>query len=107
MNRCRACRRPLTSPASLKHGYGPDCLKRAVRAGTAPLEALEELQAWQRSTVRQRRQEATQKRQAKPAEDTQTADLFAPLRQAAVDRLKEAAAECQALGVVVTFQIHE
>ena len=105
MNRCRACRRPLTNPASQKHGYGPDCLKRAVKAGNAPLVALEELREWERTKPRPKRQQARQKRQE--ASDDQTADLFAPLRQAAIDRLQEAVAECLALGVTVKISLEE
>lgn len=50
--RCQACRRPITNPVSMQHGLGPDCLRRAVRAGTAPLESLEELKHWQRTKPR-------------------------------------------------------
>ena len=41
--RCQACRRPLTNPASVKHGLGPDCLRKAVNSGMAPIDALDDL----------------------------------------------------------------
>jgi hypothetical protein len=46
--RCRACRRPLSDPVSLRHGFGPECLKRAVEQGQAPLEALMQMTAFKR-----------------------------------------------------------
>lgn len=104
MNRCQACRRPLTNPASVKHGLGPDCLRRAVKSGTAPLESLEELKDWQRTKHR------TAKRKAELATNTQssaTLDLFAQARAAAIETLKAAAAECAALGVTVSLSIEE
>lgn len=101
--RCQACRRPLTNPVSMQHGLGPDCLRRAVRAGTAPLESLEALQHWQRSKPR------PAKRKAEPAKnnDGATLDLFEQLRRAAIDALKKAAAECAELGVTVSLSIEE
>lgn len=102
--RCQACRRLLTNPASIKHGLGPDCLRRAVKAGTAPLEALAELKEWQRTNKR------PAKRKAEPVTTTPcsaTLDLFAQARAAAIETLKAAAAECAALGVTVSLSIEK
>lgn len=102
--RCQACRRPLTNPASVKHGLGPDCLRRAVKAGTAPLEALEELKDWQRTKPR------PAKRKSELATNTQrsaTPDLFAQARKVAIETLKVSAAECAALGVKFELSIKE
>lgn len=68
--RCRSCRRPLSDPVSLRHGFGPKCLKRAVEQGQAPLEALAELVAEKRTTRKRRPSQA-------PAPIQQiTGDLF-------------------------------
>ena len=102
--RCQACRRPLTNPASVKHGLGPDCLRRAVKAGTAPLEALEELKDWQRTKPR------PAKRKAELAPNTRsstTPDLFDQARQVAIETLKAAATECADLGVKFQLTIEE
>lgn len=104
MSNCRACRRPLTNPASVKHGLGPACLRRAVKAGTAPLEALEELKDWQRTkpTTAKRKPAAVA-----PTHSSATPDLFHQLRRGAIESLRAAAAECVALGVVVTLNIED
>ena len=99
--RCAACRRPLTNPVSLKHGLGPDCLKKAVKAGTAPLEALEHLTAWQRSRRAPKKTEP-----AKPAPasaDSQTGDLFEAVKAASLKALHRAVVECLRYGINVTL----
>ena len=102
--RCQACRRPLTNPASIKHGLGPDCLRRAVKAGTAPLDALEEFKAWQRTNKRPARRKADQATQTKCSS---TADLFEQLKAAALDDLNKAVTACQSVGITVTLNIEE
>ena len=97
--RCQACRRPLTSPVSIKHGYGPDCLKRAVQAGTAPLEALEEFTAWKKAQPKRKAID-----QGKPV-CSNTPDLFDRLRDQAIQLLNAAAEDCRAVGVEVTIEI--
>ena len=97
--RCQACRRPLTSPVSIKHGLGPDCLKRAVQAGTAPLEALEEFTAWKKAQPKRKAVE-----QVKPV-CTNTPDLFDSLRDQAIQLLNAAAEDCRAVGLTVTIEI--
>ncbi len=87
--RCAACRRPLTNPVSLRYGMGPDCLKRAAKAGTAPLEALAELKAWERSKPRPTKRESAQR--PAPCADNITGDLFEPIRKSAIDELNRAA----------------
>lgn len=78
---------------------GPDCLKRAVQAGTAPLEALEEFTAWKKSQPK--RPKATE-----PAKQcSNTLDLFANLRTQAVALLNSAAEDCRAAGLTVTIEI--
>ena len=98
--RCLACRRPLRNPVSIEHQLGPDCLKKAVRAGNAPLEALEQLTEWQRSRPKA-------KRAAKPAKATTATgpDLFETLRSDAIARLQAAADECRHLGITLTIEI--
>lgn len=97
--RCRACRRPLTNPASIKHGLGPDCLRRAVKAGTAPLEALTELAEWKRS----------KKRDPKPAKqstgDGMTLDIFESHRTDALANLQRAVADCESLGIRINLTV--
>lgn len=100
--RCRACSRILTNPASIKHGYGPDCLTRAVQAGTAPIEALEELRDWQRSKPKPARRKTEP---PPPTPCSATMDLFDQARRAAIEALQAAAAECAALGVKVELSI--
>ena len=102
--RCQACRRPLTNPASIKHGLGPDCLRRAVKAGTAPLDALVELKAWQRTNKRTAKRNADQATQTKCSS---TADLFEQLKAAALDDLNKAVTACQSVGITVTLSIEE
>ena len=99
--RCLACKRPLSNPVSLQHGYGPDCLKRAVQAGTAPLEALEEFTAWKKAQPKRTKSVEQIKRTC-----TNTPDLFDSLRDQAIGALHHAVAECLACGVVVTIQIN-
>ena len=99
--RCKACKRPLSNPVSLQHGYGPDCLKRAVQAGTAPLEALEEFTAWKKAQPKRTKAVEQVKRTC-----TNTPDLFDSLRDQAIASLRHAVAECLACGVVVTIQIN-
>ena len=98
--RCQACRRPLTSPVSIKHGYGPDCLKRAVQAGTAPLEALEEFATWKKAQPKRTKAVEQVKRTC-----TNTPDLFDSLRDQAIQLLNAAAEDCRAVGVEVTIEI--
>lgn len=102
--RCAACRRTITNPVSLKHGLGPDCLKKAVRAGSAPLEHLEELAAWARSKKRKARPDP---QSAAPVRDDRTLDLFAEQKQEAINRLNQCADECRRHGLSVTIEIQE
>lgn len=97
--RCQACRRPLTNPVSIKQGLGPDCLKRAVRAGTAPLEALEEFTAWKKSQPRRKAIEQVK------SVCSSTPDLFDALRDAALDDLYKAITACQSVGITVKIEI--
>lgn len=104
MHRCRACRRPLTNPISIREGFGPDCLKRAIAAGQAPLnalEAVEEMRQWRCSNpdkkIRQRKKER--------APDAMSADIFEAVRVEAVNSLHRAADECRRYGVGVTVII--
>lgn len=100
--RCRACRRPLSSAVSIKYQMGPDCLRKAVKAGTAPLDALTELSTEQRETKR--------RKVRKPApipDDISTPDLFDMLRIAALDDLRKAVTACASVGVVVTYKIED
>lgn len=98
--RCLACRRPLTNPASIKHGLGPDCLRKVVKAGTAPLEALEEFTVANCANKRAKRSKP-----AEPVADTRTPDLFDQLRAAALDDLHKALAVCLSCGINVTYTI--
>ena len=99
--RCKACRRPITSPVSKQYGLGPDCLRKAVKAGTAPIEALTELTAWQRSKPRSSRPIAAPPQ----AVESTTPDLFSNLRDQAIAVLNAAAADCRAVGITVTIEI--
>ena len=99
--RCQACRRTLTNPASIKHQLGPDCLRKAVAAGTAPLEALEELRNWQQSRPKQPKRT----KEIRPAACGETLDLFEQLRVAALDDLNKAADTCRSVGIAVTITI--
>ena len=96
---CQACRRPLTNAVSVKFGFGPDCLRRAVKAGTAPIEALTELTEWKRS---KKRQPITK---SEPIRDNETMDLFEQLRAAALDDLSKAVTACGIVGIRVTWSI--
>ena len=97
--RCLACRRALRNPVSLKHGFGPDCLRKAVKAGNVPLEALEEFTAWKKANPKPR--------QAKPliTSETHSPDLFAKLREQAIQVLHAAAEDCRAVGVTLKIEI--
>ena len=79
---------------------GPDCLRKAVKAGTLGIEALTELSSEQRETKRQR-----VRIKPVPVADIRTPDLFDHARQSAIDALQHAVAECLSLGVVVTYHI--
>lgn len=98
---CQACRRPLTNPISIQYGMGPDCLRRAVKAGTAPIEALAELTEWKRS---KKRQPATE---AAPIRDERTMDLFEQLRAAALDDFHKAVTVCESVGIKIIWSIEE
>lgn len=87
----------------MRQGIGPDCLKKAVKAGTAPLEALEELAAYQR---------AKPKKQKAPKQDVpircdKTLDLFDALKDAALDDLHKSAETCRSFGMAVTITIEK
>lgn len=98
---CQACRRQLTNEVSLRYGMGPDCLRRAVKAGTAPLEALTELTEWRRSKKRQPISKPA------PTRDNDTMDLFEQLRAAALDDLSKAVTACEIVGIKIKFTIEE
>ena len=100
MNKCRSCRRPLTSEVSIRYGLGSVCLKRAVKAGTAPLEALTELSTEQRETKRR-----NVRKPAPIPDDISTPDLFDLLRAAALDDLRKAVTACESVGVTVHYTI--
>ena len=97
--RCLACRRALRNPVSLKHGFGPDCLRKAVKAGNVPMEALEDFTAWKKANPKPR--------QAKPliTSETHSPDLFAKLREQAIQVLHAAAEDCRAVGVTLKIEI--
>jgi len=102
MHKCRACRRPLSSEVSIKYWIGSVCLRKAVKAGTAPLEALTELSSEQRETKR--------RKVRKPApipDDISTPDLFDMLRLAAIDDLRKAVTACASVGVMVNYTIED
>lgn len=101
MHFCRACRRELTSAVSIRYGYGPDCLRKAVAAGTLGIEALTELSSEQRETKRRPRIKPA------PVADIRTPDLFDQLRSAALDDLRLAVAACALAGVTVSYQISD
>ena len=96
--RCQACRRPLSNPVSKQYGFGPDCLRKAVKAGTAPLEALTELTEHQRSKKRRINQPA-------PKPENHTMDLFDQLRAAALDDLSQAVTACASVGINIKWSI--
>lgn len=95
--RCKACHRPLRNPASIKHQLGPDCLRKAVKAGTAPLEALTELTQWKRT--KKQRPAAIQPQTV--TRDTLTMDIFEQPRKDDIGALYDAAESARALGVRV------
>lgn len=97
MSCCIACRRPLTNPVSIKHGYGPDCLKRAAALGNAPLIALDELKAQERSKRKAGKRPAPLRQ---PSQDG-TPDLFSGLQALARKQLEEALAACLAAGLQI------
>lgn len=99
--RCRSCRRPLTSPVSIKYGFGPDCLKHAQASGSLPIEALTELRDEQRAR-RKRRPKASKPARDKPNE---TGDLFGQLIDAALDDMHRSAEIARSLGAVVNIEI--
>ena len=102
MHKCRACRRPLSSAVSIRYGYGPDCLRKAVKAGTLGIEALTELSSEQRET-----KQRVSRIKPVPVADISTPDLFDLLRLAALDDLRKAVTACASVGVVVTYQIED
>ena len=104
VNRCLLCKRILKNRYSIANKYGPDCLRRAVKAGTAPLDALDELKAWQRTNKRTAKRNADQATQTKCSN---TADLFEQLKAAALDDLNKAITACQSVGITVTLNIEE
>ena len=85
-------------------GYGPDCLRRAVAAGTLGIEALTELSSEQRETKRNRPKRTKCAEQLNHT-DTKTLDLFDLLRSAALDDLRLAVAACASVGVVVSYHL--
>ena len=105
--RCKACHRPLSDPVSIKHGFGPDCLKKAVAAGQAPLESLTELSAFQRTQRKARKTAKPAPRPVPVKTDQHTGDLFDPLKTAALEDLDKAVSALQALGVHVEVTIHD
>lgn len=100
MQRCKACRRPLTNDLSRKYGLGPDCLKRAVAEGNAPLESLAEYKAIKRQKVKAPRIE-------QPANERceHTVDMFDTPNQHALDELYEVATKCRQLGINVRIEV--
>ena len=105
MDRCQACRRALTNAISKRYGYGPDCLRRAVSEGNAPLEALKELT----KELRQRPKHKPQK----PHQDQThercplTLDMFEAAKNESLQQLDRAVSECAKHGLQVTYQIHQ
>lgn len=101
--RCNACRKPLTNEVSIRYWFGPSCLKRAVAAGSAPLIALEEQAAHQRTTKKRNAAKAPM-----PAKrDDSITDMFDAPRREAISILHLAVRECEALGIRVTLKIEE
>lgn len=101
MDRCKVCRRPLTNDVSKRYGLGPDCLKRAVAEGNAPLEALAEYKAIKKQKVAKvpRSEPSTVER------CSHTVDMFDTPRQHAIDELYEAATRCSRLGINVRIEV--
>jgi hypothetical protein len=100
---CQACRRPLTNETSQKYRLGPVCLRKAVKAGTAPIEALTELTAEQRGKKRIVTKQAEQLKRT----CTKTPDLFEQLRAAALDDLSKAVSVCESVGIKVNWSIEQ
>lgn len=100
MQRCKACRRPLTNDLSKRYGFGPDCLKRAVEEGTAPLESLEEYKAFKKQRIPKAKQD-------QPAVERceHTLDMFDTPNQHALNELYEVAAKCRLLGINVRIEV--
>ena len=98
---CLACHRPLTSPASIKYQLGPVCLRKAVKAGTAPIEALTELVAEQRGKKR------PIAKRIEPTTCDTTMDLFEQLRIAALDDLSKAVTACELVGIKVNWSFQD
>lgn len=103
--RCKACRRELTNPVSIKYGMGDTCLRRAIAAGNAPIEALEELKALAVSKRRKKRQPASKEQTI--IRDTMTLDLFAQPRRDVLGALYDAAEAARAFGIRVNLEIEE
>ena len=87
----------------MRQGLGPDCLRKAVKAGTAPLEALEELAAYQRAKPKKTRAP----KPSEPIRCESTLDLFDALKYAALDDLNNAVNACRNIGIEVTVTIGE
>lgn len=100
---CAACRRVLTNPVSLRYGMGPDCLRKAVKAGTAPIEALTELADWKRT----KKQRAPVEPEQTVFRDQLTIDMFEQPRNEAIGRLYDAAEQARSFGVRVKLEIEE
>lgn len=103
MERCKACRRSLTNEISKKYGYGPDCLKRAVEQGNAPLESLEQLKEHKRQSKGRTRQPADHE----PVRCDKTLDLFEQAKEGAMRMLKHCISECESLGMKINLTIEE
>lgn len=101
-HKCRACRRPLTSAVSIRYGYGPDCLRKAAKAGNVPMEALEEFTAWKKANPKPR---PTKQKASSAAPESLTHDLFAALREAALDDLNKAVTVCESVGLTIKIEI--
>lgn len=99
MEKCKACRRRLTNETSKLYGYGPECLKKAVAEGNAPLEALE--------AAKQERRERKKKPriEPQPVRCNRTMDLFERSRHEAIRLLKAAVVEVESYGVKVFYRI--
>lgn len=100
--RCHACRKPLTNEVSIRYGFGPSCLKRAVAAGNAPLIALEEQAAHSRQSAK-----ASKAKRPAIQPENSSASLFDAPRREALELLHLAVRECEALGIQITLSIEE
>lgn len=103
MDRCKACRRFLTNEVSKKYGYGPDCLRRAVEQGNAPLESLEQMKKLKQAKPAKANPKADQD----PARCEKTMDLFEQAKIGALRLLKSCIAECESLGIQITCTIED